>query len=384
MGLNNERAVEVVLERCVTVRNRNARCGACIAACPASCIAFDEGGLLAVDAEACVACGACTAACPTEALRSRDYGAPELLRRGLAAAGNAGGRAVVACARALAGVVEDADLTKVAEVPCLGFVDESLLVGLVDGGAERVSLVCGPCGECACAVGASCAERAVARAEELLGACGREAKLKVTRKFPSAVRLSDAALYGGEGTQAAPVAEAGAGVFAEELRSPGLEGLVRRRPYSRRSIKADDDGMLPRYPSDRRERLLACLWRLAQGQASSDPAGDWLWARVEVDEDACSSCRLCVKFCPTGALEPVGGDVAGARQLVGLCVRCGSCESVCNRRALKLVGGVSVEEALAGEQQEIKMKPAAVKLGTPTSILDAMRSHMKIDRIYAR
>jgi len=43
-----------------------ARCGECVAACPASCIELTEGGAGApvVDAGACVRCGACVAACP--------------------------------------------------------------------------------------------------------------------------------------------------------------------------------------------------------------------------------------------------------------------------------------------------------------------------------
>ena len=43
-----------------------ARCGECVAACPASCIELPEGGTgtPVVDAGACVRCGHCVAACP--------------------------------------------------------------------------------------------------------------------------------------------------------------------------------------------------------------------------------------------------------------------------------------------------------------------------------
>lgn len=57
---------------------------------------------------------------------------------------------------------------------------------------------------------------------------------------------------------------------------------------------------------------------------------------LQVDEDLCNSCGLCVKACNVAALE-----VCEAKQPVQLreqvCLGCGACISVCNRGALSMV-----------------------------------------------
>ena len=43
--------------RCIEVRNRNARCGACAAACPTGALAIAEDGMIASDPSLCTGCG---------------------------------------------------------------------------------------------------------------------------------------------------------------------------------------------------------------------------------------------------------------------------------------------------------------------------------------
>ncbi len=42
-------------------------CGACVEACPVSCITENEDGKFVIDADACLDCGSCAASCPVEA-----------------------------------------------------------------------------------------------------------------------------------------------------------------------------------------------------------------------------------------------------------------------------------------------------------------------------
>ena len=66
---------------------------------------------------------------------------------------------------------------------------------------------------------------------------------------------------------------------------------------------------------------------------------------LQIDEDLCNSCGLCVKACNVAALE-----ISEAKQPVQLreqvCLGCGACISVCNRGALSMV-----------ERQESYMPP---------------------------
>lgn len=58
--------------------------------------------------------------------------------------------------------------------------------------------------------------------------------------------------------------------------------------------------------------------------------------RIEVDEQACTGCRMCVRACPAKALEMDGlknvrmiGDFAA-------CIGCGDCIAICKPDAIEL------------------------------------------------
>lgn len=54
---------------CVKVRNRNARCDACVTACPLQAIMVHDNAIELHD-ERCSGCGACATVCPTQALKT--------------------------------------------------------------------------------------------------------------------------------------------------------------------------------------------------------------------------------------------------------------------------------------------------------------------------
>ena len=60
-------AVQLLPNRCVAVRNRNATCRRCADACLADAISIGAN-TLEIDPLACVNCGACIGACPNSAL----------------------------------------------------------------------------------------------------------------------------------------------------------------------------------------------------------------------------------------------------------------------------------------------------------------------------
>lgn len=124
-GVSSE-AIVVHRERCAKVRNRNVACLKCADACTSGCIALVDGELR-VDAAKCIGCGTCATVCPTSALEARNPSDAQLAQACLGA--RVGDEVVVACEqlrRAAGGLLDEGH---VANVVCLGRVDESLKIG---------------------------------------------------------------------------------------------------------------------------------------------------------------------------------------------------------------------------------------------------------------
>ncbi len=61
-------------------------------------------------------------------------------------------------------------------------------------------------------------------------------------------------------------------------------------------------------------------------------------ARPVVHTENCIGCRMCVRNCPSGAIEiePVGEKRFEARIDLGRCVYCGRCAEVCPKKTIEL------------------------------------------------
>lgn len=59
--------------------------------------------------------------------------------------------------------------------------------------------------------------------------------------------------------------------------------------------------------------------------------------RVEIDNDLCNGCKLCVMVCLVKSLEMTGKKSVGMIGDSALCIACGDCVPVCHPGAIKLV-----------------------------------------------
>ena len=349
--------VKVRPERCVAVRNRNATCRACAAACTSGAIVLDEKtGGLHVDASRCVGCGTCATACPTCAVESRSPTDRELLERCRAAA-DANGVVAVACGHA----VRTGTGGSAVAVGCLGRVDESLLVGLAAAGLRGVVLKSAACDACAMRPGRRVADAVIATSRELLAAWGSDFFVELA-----------------EG----PVGNEGAGCREWEVHDePARTRAVSHMP----PLKAGADGTLPHFVPDRRERLLDALACLGTPDGEKTLVTR-LWATVYIDPERCTSCRSCAVFCPTGALikfdEPNG--LFGIDHFSGECVRCSSCVDVCPHAAVSLCDEVASNVLLGGGVERHYMAARPRRVGSSYAILDSMRAIIKNVPVFER
>ena len=418
MALNTEMAsalggmdagrIHVEPRRCISVRNRNAACQRCISACAGGALRM-EGDAVAVDAAKCMGCGTCANACPTDAIVLERPSAREVAAAFKRSAARFSGYALATCERAARALGRDGcawlEQAGVCVLPCLGHVDESLLVEQAARHEKGVVLVHAGCASCEHESGGRLCGQVCADAAAILAAFGSTCEVEFTDAWPSwapsapdAPAAADGA-GGQEGTGSeSPSSEApsqasdvpdtlsGASCGTGRLFSPirpsraggpanfvkdveagepdGADGTG-SAPY----WKVGDDGTLSHCIPLARTRLYNCLSHL--GAPRESVVKTRLSGRVEIDARECMSCRMCAVFCPTGALhKSAEGKPFGLFHRPALCMQCRCCEQICPKGALHVEGEMPVEAFLSREAEFIELPEPGWTPNTPTSMYD--------------
>lgn len=400
--------IDVRQTRCVQVRNKNAMCMKCACACTSGCISYNDNQLV-INQELCIGCGTCATVCPTCALEARHPSDASLYAQCLAASKAACGSAVITCERLFRAAQGLADPEKLAVVTCLGRVEESLIVRLAAAGAHDIALVEGPCGECEHAKGEACARSVCDTANTLLEAWGHDKCARILDVLPTEV-----CKQGGAGNVRAQVGSAldgDAGAARKSLRDgAGVEGAASssaggangsvvaagalsavpvataKAPHEPSCyLKVMDDGTLPHFIPDRRERLLDALAQIGQ-PARNATISTRLWGHVSIDASLCSSCRMCATFCPTGAIEKFEEEdgAIGVSHRAGDCVKCRCCENICPEGAITIDDAVDVEAVVHGSSERHVMPLRTKVPGGSHSILSYMKDLIDTNQIYER
>lgn len=362
------KAVRVVADRCVVVRNRHASCRRCVKACPADAITV-RNNELTLDNHACVSCGACTTVCPVEALVPLDPTDADLAAGAARSAAALDGCAVIACARIAS--KDLGDPSKYTAVPCMARVDEGALVELAAAGVKRIVLVDGTCRTCKFRATEPGVDEAVEQAQRLIAAMGGDTVVERASAFPDEALLKDrASLYGQERrgffsrstrrAREASVKTAEVMVFKE---------FEQRMPSLRERLGVTAAGAMPWLVAQRRERLMDSLDQLGS------PAVETIDARrfgsVAIDEEQCSACGMCAVFCPTGALKksderPADGVGSYLEFQAFDCANCGMCADVCMKKCLTVSTGVAADELFDFEPRLIHLPEPPKRTGMLT------------------
>ena len=367
LNLLSEESISVDLRRCITFRNRNAKCHRCADVCVSGCIEYKDEAF-SVHPQLCVGCGTCATVCPTAALEILHPDDESLYR---SIVGNSGEQkhAVIACSEACSaafGSIEQID----AFVRCLGRVDECLLISLAATGYVRVSLLCGDCPSCALASGENETRAVCDTTNRVLGAWG-------VNDFCE-IRVLDQECC----------AEKPSAADAFTVHSDSSDATLNNARQSHRMTgyaHVGSDGTLSHVVPERRERLLSALQEL--GEPIHAQLNVSLFGDIRIDMNACVSCQMCAVFCPTAAIKKLGdyGDEEfGIIHSVGECVKCRSCEQICHVDALKVIDTVQTQDIITGATKRYLMKPRKVIPNDPHQTMHAMRERLGVEQVYER
>lgn len=380
-----EHTVPVTLhvDRCLVERDLNATCSVCASVCPVDAIVLEPSrdaadaaasygsvikeGLAGprIDEEACVSCGRCITACPTGALlplapydddallnavaRAGAAAKPVQVDEGAEADPGEGERVVLAagfaCERATAEMRLDADRTVM--LPCLGWLDETLLVHMACSGAQRIVVLAMTCSTCEYATSVDGLAAAVEHARHILATWNLEATvdLVVSDSSEIDVAASPDASAVGEVSRRGLLSQAGSSLLgaATEAAAAQVRSLV--------GDKAHATKVTPE-PDRRRWQLLDDLHAAGLPDGGTAVVPRSLAPRVDIDVERCSGCALCAQFCPTGALRKMGKAGGGKTLLefdAALCRDCGVCTETCRYGALSCEESLTATELFALE-----------------------------------
>lgn len=339
----DERCVLQTSERCVHNRHRLATCMRCIQACPVSAITLQESIL--VDLKKCTNCGICTTVCPTGAFEAVAPTLPELCTR-VAALGQDTHRLTFRCQHHTPAETDPTD--PVIALPCLGRVDEVLLLEAAAAGIDTIRLEDGGCAQCVRKRGSEVALCALNEVNRLLEWCGHPTPLRVMA-HPSTVNPSRPAQAGRLSRRAFfamlwnAAEQAKVRVIHPEVSMEDSDGRILSSPAKKRGND--------KYVPAKWQGMLRVLKTLPRGQDLLQQPCD-LWSQVRIEKN-CRGCQMCAFFCPTGALRIIEMDgKSGLSFTSALCTGCNLCSEICLRSCI-VTGPVKEMIHIIKEEQEI-------------------------------
>jgi len=329
---------------CLNDRYKDAGCTRCVDACPTGAIQLSPRTPV-LDADQCVNCGLCLNVCPTSVFTQFQPMEGTLLKT-VAQLPNP----VITLTCPLhpdpRRTRTPADMA-VQHRRCLAALTADQLLGMTARGKRTLWLDDSPCADCPLGETHAVLLETVAAANALLQAFGAE---PAVHTLTDAEEKEDAGLRGAsvlvtlvDGAQPRLSRRGLFGVFKQAAKDAAQAVEEKAPPPPSADLPVDK--RLPHRVPPARRRLNQQLHHLASAPdlASVEDESERMvptwpipFAQVLVDEDVCSACGLCSRFCPTDALPFEHDDAAfRLRFIPELCIDCGICAKICPDDAIR-------------------------------------------------
>ena len=356
--------VSVHGERCLNFRHKDANCRLCVDSCPTEAIRLQPAGFWPassaaettalppgpkeprLDAERCVSCGLCLHLCPTEAFTQR--GTPESTTAQTVAL-TPGDAVALVCPQH-----PEPDRTRapvdvvVRHKRCLAALSISRLLELSDGGRRAVWLDDSPCAECPIGRVQPLIARAVTAANEMLQAFGRAPRIRTHQGHDGELLDTPTQRRVIDGDRPELSRRHFFETLGQLMRRTAVTAIAESLPTPTPSGPLPVEQRLPQRIPQERQRLFRQLKRLGTPVVEPLPAATVPFAEILIDGDACSACRLCARFCPTGALHfATDAERFALYVKPALCLDCGLCAAACPENAIRFGTAIAPEALIA-------------------------------------
>ncbi len=347
-------------QQCLNARHRQAGCQLCVDHCPAQAIqlAPDPRPLPMLDEEACVGCGVCIPACPTDAWGQAS--SPETALLSIQDELPDAEALALACPQHPQPQQTPARAAYVIRHQrCLAAFSVEALLQLSRDGQRMVWLEDTPCATCPLGQAQADIHAHAQAVNQLLAGFD----------LPPAIHLASQVPEDETDVVVKPVLDGAAPAVDRRGFFRSLGKMARAR-LDEASVRAEVRPMLdPGAPVDQRlpyhvppslrklNRHLASLENRGHPQPTFLLDADALpWSDLILDPATCSGCQLCARFCPTGALNYLWGEIEEGLVFnltfhPQLCLDCNICVAVCPENALTLSSSVSLAALLAPERE---------------------------------
>ncbi len=347
------------LDRCVNARHRQAGCRLCIDYCPVDALSLATGPhpLPIMDDEACIGCGLCIPICPTDVFSQAMQPETTLIsfqedmpREGVMA---------LACAQHPEPEQTPAPADYVIHhTRCLAAFSIEQLLTLSRNGERALWLSDEICGDCPIGRAHTTIEQLVEGSNQVLTGFGLHPAIHLTSSIPQS----------SEPSPPKPVLPSNAPALDRRGFFRSIGKLAQQR-LDAAEIRAARPMLAPGAPIDQRlpyhvphslqqinEHLMVLADTGAPNHTQALTSEALPWADVQLHVEACSGCQLCARFCPTGALNYLWGEMEEGMVFnitfhPRLCLDCNICVAVCPENALNLVHAVTLADLLDTERQ---------------------------------
>jgi formate hydrogenlyase subunit 6/NADH:ubiquinone oxidoreductase subunit I len=325
-----------------------ASCARCAEACPVGAITVTEA--LKVDMEKCTGCGLCTTLCPGGALEATS---PTMAGACALAEAQARQTKTVTFACDQHAAIAPEGRSDAITVPCIGRIDETILLVAAAAGAESVRLRHGACEDCERKRGCDVAILAGHQVNLLLGGLGVPSRLELLSQPASGTKPRDTRVKdsGTLSRRAFFAMLGGAAKRATEritAATPPLPEPPNLRPRGQSGSTEEDAPYLP----VKWQILSAALDALPGKSCPTSFSGD-LWAGITIGE-SCTGCQMCADSCHTGALAKNEHEgTIGLSFSASRCTGCNVCVDACYLKCLKSTTIVDLRKIVAGETKPL-------------------------------